>query len=118
MASSTLTIKGQTTVPREIREALQIKPRQRLEWTVRPDGTAAVQAQPSALSLFGSLRSTKRFPGRAAERAAAAQAVAKRAARKRRVEPISAQLVDTNVLVRFFTGDPPAMAERAGHLIE
>ena len=28
------------------------------------------------------------------------------------------QLVDTNVLVRFFSGEPPAMAEKARRLIE
>lgn len=27
-------------------------------------------------------------------------------------------LVDTNVLVRFFTGEPPAMAAKARHLVE
>jgi antitoxin PrlF len=82
MASSTLTDKGQTTVPREIREALKVKPRQRLEWTIRPDGTALVQPQSSALGLFGSLRSEKKFPGRATEREEAMRAVAKHAAKE------------------------------------
>jgi predicted nucleic acid-binding protein len=31
---------------------------------------------------------------------------------------IKRQLVDTNVLLRFFTGEPPAMAEKARRLIE
>jgi antitoxin PrlF len=62
MAISTLTDKGQTTVPGEIRAALNLKPRQRLAWCVEKDGTVSVQAQPSALALFGSLRSAKSFP--------------------------------------------------------
>lgn len=70
MSISTLTDKGQTTVPGEIRAALKLRPRQRLEWTVRDDGTALVQAQPGALPLFGSLRSKKKFPGRIKEREA------------------------------------------------
>lgn len=79
MAISTLTDKGQTTVPGEIRDALKLKPRQRLEWTIREDGTAMVQAQPSALSLFGSLRSPKKFPGRKKEREAAMRSIAEHA---------------------------------------
>lgn len=82
MASSTLTDKGQTTVPQEIRKALNVKPRQRLEWTVCPDGTAIVQPQPSALKLFGTLRSAKKFPGRTVEREAVARAVARHATKK------------------------------------
>ena len=80
MASSTITKKGQTTVPQEVREALRMKPQQRLEWTVRRDGTAVVRPVPSALGLFGSLRSKKSFPGRKAERAATQRAVADHAA--------------------------------------
>ena len=82
MSSSTLTDKGQTTVPLEVREALKVKPRQRLEWIVRADGTAIVQPQPSALHLFGSLRSPKKFPGRAGERQATMRAVSKRVEKK------------------------------------
>ena len=82
MESSTVTDKGQTTVPRKIREALNVKARQRLEWTARADGTAVVQPQPSALSLFGCLKSRKKFPGRAVERAAAMQAARRDAGRE------------------------------------
>ena len=32
--------------------------------------------------------------------------------------PLSRQLLDTNVLVRFFSGEPPDMAEKARRLIE
>jgi bifunctional DNA-binding transcriptional regulator/antitoxin component of YhaV-PrlF toxin-antitoxin module len=74
MVTSTLTDKGQTTVPMEIRRALKVKPRQTLEWTIGPDGAATVRPRASALHLFGSLKSTMKYPGRAAEREAASRA--------------------------------------------
>jgi bifunctional DNA-binding transcriptional regulator/antitoxin component of YhaV-PrlF toxin-antitoxin module len=82
MAISTLTEKGQTTVPQEIREALQVKPHQRLSWSMRDDGTAVVRPQPGALALFGSLKSPRKFPGRAAEREAAFRAAGRQSAKE------------------------------------
>lgn len=82
MAMSTLTDKGQTTVPQEIRDALKIKPRQRLSWSLREDGTVVVRPQGSALDLFGSLKSPEKFPGRAAEREAVARAVGRHATKE------------------------------------
>ena len=78
MATSTLTDKGQTTVPLEVREALNVKPRQKLAWTVGADGSATVRPEASALDLFGSLKSPKKFPGRAAEREIATRALGRR----------------------------------------
>ena len=82
MASSTLTAKGQTTVPQEIRDALKVKPRQRLTWSLREDGSAVVRPQGSALALFGSLKSPKRFPGRSRERKKVLSAIGKHAAKE------------------------------------
>jgi bifunctional DNA-binding transcriptional regulator/antitoxin component of YhaV-PrlF toxin-antitoxin module len=82
MTISTLTDKGQTTVPQEVREGLKLKPRQRLAWSLQEDGSATVRPQGSALDLFGSLTSTKKFRGRAAEREAVSRAVAKHVTRK------------------------------------
>ena len=79
MSISTLTDKGQTTVPREIRDALQVKPRQRLTWELQRDGSAVVRPQGSALDFFGSLKSPKKFPGRFAEREAVSRSVGKHA---------------------------------------
>jgi AbrB family looped-hinge helix DNA binding protein len=76
MIESTLTDKGQTTVPREVREALGIKPRQRLQWDLGGDGTVTVRPEPSALPLFGSLKSRRKFPGIKAEKAAVRRDVA------------------------------------------
>ncbi len=82
MAISTLTDKGQTTVPQEIRNALKVKPRQRLTWSLTAEGTVIVSPQRSALGLFGSLKSPKKFSSRAAERQAVANAIGKHAAKE------------------------------------
>ena len=82
MPQSTLTDKGQTTVPVEVRDALKMKPRGQLDWSIQPDGTVIVRPQPSALELFGSLKPTKPFPGIQEERKAVQKLVAKRAAKK------------------------------------
>lgn len=81
MMESTVTDKGQTTVPKEVREALRIKPRQRLQWDLAEDGSAVVRPEPSALALFGSLKSRKKFPGLNQEKAEMRKAVASRAAK-------------------------------------
>jgi antitoxin PrlF len=44
MPESTITAKGQTTVPAEVRAQVQAKPGTRLEWSVTPDGTIIVRA--------------------------------------------------------------------------
>lgn len=82
MPISTVTAKGRTTVPQEVREALGVKPRQQLEWCVRPDGTALVRLRSSALALFGSLPARKRVTGRDVERKAVAKAAGKHAAKE------------------------------------
>jgi antitoxin PrlF len=81
MIESTVTDKGQTTVPREVRDALGIKPRQRLQWDLAENGTVTVRPEPSALALYGSLKSRKKFPGIKAEKAAMRKHVAAQAAR-------------------------------------
>ena len=60
MSESTLTVKGQTTVPRQIREHLGAGPGTRLVWHVMPDGSLVVRAKTlSLLDLAGSLKAPK-----------------------------------------------------------
>lgn len=60
MSESTITTKGQTTVPRQIREHLGAGPGTRLVWHVMPDGSLVVRAKTlSLLDLAGSLKSPK-----------------------------------------------------------
>ncbi|CAM4235802.1 AbrB/MazE/SpoVT family DNA-binding domain-containing protein [Roseateles saccharophilus] len=60
MAESTITAKGQTTVPAEVRELVHAAPGTRLVWTVTPDGTIVVRAKTkSILDLAGVLKAPK-----------------------------------------------------------
>ncbi len=60
MAESTLTAKGQTTVPANVRAQMNAAPGTRLVWTVAPDGTVVVRAKTkSVLDLAGALKAPK-----------------------------------------------------------
>jgi antitoxin PrlF len=61
MAESTVTAKGQTTVPRQIRDKIGALPGTRLVWHVMPDGGLLVRAKnKSVLELAGSLKAPKK----------------------------------------------------------
>lgn len=56
MADATLTAKGQTTIPKEIRERLGLEAGDKLVFTVLSDGTVVMRAKTrSLLDLAGSL---------------------------------------------------------------
>lgn len=60
MAESTITAKGQTTVPADIRALVHAEPGTRLVWSVMPDGTIIVRAKTkSVLELAGMLKAPK-----------------------------------------------------------
>jgi antitoxin PrlF len=58
MLHSTVTIKGQTTIPGEIRQALKIKPGDRLEYAVEGE-YATIRVHPGTQALKGALASRK-----------------------------------------------------------
>ena len=58
MSHSTMTRKGQTTIPGEIREALGIKAGDRLEYEVEGD-RVSVRVHPGTKALKGALASDK-----------------------------------------------------------
>lgn len=61
MLRAKITSKGQLTVPKAVRDGLQLKPGDEVEFDVREDGTARlIPANLRALSLFGVLKSKKR----------------------------------------------------------
>ncbi|MEP7300162.1 MAG: type II toxin-antitoxin system PrlF family antitoxin [Caldimonas sp.] len=63
MSESTITAKGQTTVPRQVREQIGAGPGTRLVWHVMPDGSLIVRAKThSILDLKGMLKSPKKKP--------------------------------------------------------
>ena len=60
MSESTITAKGQTTVPQQIREALGAGPGTRLLWYVLPDASISVRVKSkSILDLAGMLKAPK-----------------------------------------------------------
>jgi AbrB family looped-hinge helix DNA binding protein len=60
---ATLTSKGQTTIPKEIRDSLRIKPGDRMTFTLMPDGTVVMRVKNKrVVELAGSLRKKGRRP--------------------------------------------------------
>jgi len=56
MAEATMTVKGQVTVPREIRSRLGLKSGDKVAFTILSDGTVVVRPKTRRLTdLFGSL---------------------------------------------------------------
>jgi len=62
-AAATLTSKGQTTIPKEIRDGLGIKPGDRMMFTLMPDGTVLLRVKSkSIMELGGVLHKKGRKP--------------------------------------------------------
>ena len=60
MSESTLTTKGQTTVPQPVRLAMRAQAGTRLTWSVMPDGSVIVRAKIKSLTdLAGSLKAPR-----------------------------------------------------------
>ena len=54
--AATLTSKGQTTIPKEIRDGLGMKPGDRISFTLMPDGTVIMRVKrKSVMELAGVL---------------------------------------------------------------
>lgn len=67
-AEAALTSKGQTTIPKEIRDRLGVQPGDRLTFTLMPDGTVRLRAKnKSVLALAGRLRRKGQKPVPAAD---------------------------------------------------
>lgn len=81
MTHSTVTSKGQTTIPGEIRAALKIKPGDKLEYAIDGDH-ATVRVHPGTRSLQGALASKK---GKGMSFAQVREAAGKEAIRRERV---------------------------------
>ena len=60
---TTLTSKGQTTIPKAIRDGLELKPGDRMTFTLMADGTVIMRAKnKSVTELAGMLRKKGRKP--------------------------------------------------------
>lgn len=62
-ADATLTSKGQTTIPKEIRDSLGLKPGDRMTFTLMPDSTVVMRVKSkSVVDLAGMLHQKGRPP--------------------------------------------------------
>lgn len=62
-SESTLTSKGQTTIPKDIRASLGMKTGDRMTFTLMPDGTVLLRVKnKSVIGLGGSLRKKGQKP--------------------------------------------------------
>lgn len=50
MAAATITSKGQTTIPKEIRDGLGLKPNDQVHFTLLEDGTVIMRAKKRSVS--------------------------------------------------------------------
>ena len=89
MATATLTSKGQTTIPREVREGLKLEPGDRLQFTMLPNGTVLMRAKKRTVAaLAGLLHDPRRKPVSLAQmNDAVANEAVKRANRADRAGP-------------------------------
>jgi antitoxin PrlF len=69
---SAITVKGQATIPKAIREHLGLKPGDRVKFFVHPDGSVVLLPRVSVSALRGIIRSSRRRPVTIAEMADAA----------------------------------------------
>jgi AbrB family looped-hinge helix DNA binding protein len=58
MPISTLTTKGQTTVPKEVRDALALEPGDKLSWEVRDGRVAVTTERPALLDFEGFIKNS------------------------------------------------------------
>jgi len=58
MPTSTLTTKGQTTVPKEVREALALEPGDKLSWQIHGGRVAITTDRPSLLDFEGFIKNS------------------------------------------------------------
>ena len=82
---SAITTKGQATIPKAIREHLQLKPGDRVKFFVHPDGSVVLLPKLPASALRGIVKSRRRRPATLSEMdEAAAESAAGRAPRTKR----------------------------------
>ena len=53
--TATLTSKGQTTIPKEIRESLGMKPGDRMTFTLMPDGTVVMRVKNKSITQLAGI---------------------------------------------------------------
>jgi AbrB family looped-hinge helix DNA binding protein len=59
---SAITIKGQATIPKPVRDHLRLKPGDRVKFFIHPDGTVVLLPKRPATALRGIVRPSRRKP--------------------------------------------------------
>jgi antitoxin PrlF len=59
---SALSVKGQATIPKAVREHLRLKPGDRVKFFVHPDGSVVILPKLPASALRGMMRSQRPLP--------------------------------------------------------
>ena len=80
---SAITVKGQATIPKAIREHLRLKPGDRVKFFVHPDGSVVLLPKLPASALRGILKPRRRRPVSTAEMTEAVAKAATSGARRR-----------------------------------
>lgn len=63
MSLATMTSKGQTTIPKEIRDALGLHPQDQIQFTLIDDGTVILRAKHRSIKeMYGILHDPERQP--------------------------------------------------------
>lgn len=73
---SAITVKGQATIPKAIREYLRLKPGDRVKFFLHPDGSVVLLPKLPASSLRGMLKPRRRRPVSVADMTEAVAAAA------------------------------------------
>ena len=79
MATATITVKGQTTIPKSVRDRLHLSPGDRVEFIVQDDGTALMV--PATMTL-AELKASIPPPPRTLTLEEMAEAIGRRAAER------------------------------------
>ena len=108
---SAITSKGQATIPKAVREHLQLAPGDRVKFFIHPDGSVVLLPKRPATILRGIAKKRRRV---------VTIADGRRRSHWRDQQGIAAAVIglDTNVLVRYFAQDDPRQSARATELIE
>lgn len=63
MSLATMTSKGQTTIPKDIRDALCLQPQDQIQFTLTSDGTVILRAKKRSIrDMYGLLHDPERKP--------------------------------------------------------
>ena len=81
---SAITVKGQATIPKAIREHLRLRPGDRVKFFVHPDGSVVLLPKVRASALRGIIKSRRRRPVAIVEMTEAAAKGATGAAKRAR----------------------------------